>query len=122
MFFLPAHVASIFKACQSAVSTSFCGEGIDREKVYDVERDFFVCHFPSLPSDEEIESLSSPQLGELIDKHVLSVVHLADLARMMHDLQERAERCTEGIEAQFQMNDDVLSKARSILASRPSEN
>ncbi len=120
--FLPAHVATIFKASQSTVSTSFCGDDdIDREKVYNIVRDFFVCHFPSLPSDEEIESLSSLQLGELIDKHVFNVVHLSDLARMMHDLQERAERCSEGIESQFQMNDDVLVKARAVLASKPSE-
>ncbi len=119
--FLPTHVTSVFKSSMSDVSTSFCGEGIEREKVYDIVRYFFVCHFPSLPSDEEIMSLSSPQLSELIDKHVLNVVHLADLARMMHDLQERAERCSEGVESQFQMNDDVLAKARSVLASRPSE-
>ncbi len=38
--FLPAHVSCIFKASNPDFSTSFCGEGIEREKVYDVVRDF----------------------------------------------------------------------------------
>ena len=120
--FLPAHVTSVFKSSASEINTSFCGEGIERDKVYDIVRDFFVCHFPSLPSDEEIESLSSPQLSELIDKQKTFVVHLADLARMMHDLQERAEHCSEGCESQFQMNDEVITKAREVLAARHPEN
>ncbi len=120
--FLPAHVTSVFKGSASELNTSFCGEGIEREKVYDIVRDFFVCHFPSLPSDEEIESLSSPQLSELINKQKTFVVHLADLARMMHDLQERAEHCSEGCESQFQMNDEVITKAREVLAARHPEN
>ena len=58
--FLPAHVSSSFKADDVAASTSFCGEAIEREKVYNIVRDFCCCSFRSLPSDEEMNPLLSP--------------------------------------------------------------
>ena len=120
--FLPPHITSPFvRQGESVAFTSYMGEPVEREKVYNIVRDFFTLDLMDMPLDVDLHDMDRDKLVDLRASIVSHIAAFQSLGPMMADLQARSVECLNGIGDQLECASVVLGKVDQHIATRPVE-